>query len=163
MGCHTWCYKRLNITDEIREEYKKQALAHVNYYLDKEYLKDASSFKDDPKFIPEMEEMIRLISSEGVAEKIQNNHIPTIMEWMCNWQIHQIEENYYSTEGTPHDPFRVYGYPEGHWYDAKSLIDFLKSYDQELIIDPDGNKGVTPKLKATIKKLFKTVDMIDFG
>jgi len=158
MGCHTWCYKRLNITDEVKKQYQQSALEEVKYFIDRAYVNDYSK-----KDILETDKFRDSIIEEGVLEKIQNGDLDTIMEWIPSYAIMHINSDYYDSTGMPHDPFRVSGYPEGHWYDADSLINFLREYDQKEIEDPDGNIGLTSKLEEVIRELFKTVDMIDFG
>ena len=158
MGCHTWCYKRLNLTDEVKKQYQQSALEEVKYFIDREYVDDYSK-KDIDKTDKFRDSLIK----EGVLDKILNGDLDTIMEWIPGFSISKFDDSYYDSSEMPHDPFRVYGYPEGYWYDADSLINFLREYDQEKIEDPDGNVGFTTKLEEIIRELFKTVDMIDFG
>lgn len=158
MGCHTWCYKRLNLTDEVKRQYQQSALEEVKYFIDREYTNDFSK-----KDIAETDKFRDSIIKEGVLDKILKGDLDTIMEWKAGYLISKIGDSYYDSDEMPHDPFRVSGYPEGHWYDADSLINFLREYDQEKIEDPDGNVGLTSKLEEVIRELFKTVDMIDFG
>ena len=158
MGCHTWCYKRLNLTNEVKRQYQQSALEEVKYFIDRDYVNYYSK-----KDILETDKFRDSIIEEGVLEKIQNGDLDTIMEWKAGYSILKFDDSYYDSDEMPHDPFRVSGYPEGHWYDADSLINFLREYDQEKIEDPDGNVGLTSKLEEVIRELFKTVDMIDFG
>ena len=63
-----------------------------------------------------------------------------------------------------HDKFRVYGYPEEIFYDAQTLIEFLKNYDQKMI-GVKGPTGFNTDIENVIKEFFDTYPngMVYFG
>lgn len=181
MGCHTWFYNNLNnMPLEHYEHIKKKIINNIrNYWImnvsKEEFIKET---QEDIKANPENIIYKKMLTDgyyENVVKKY-NSHLDllnkksgiTSLKEVLKDHYHVIEINnnlfYNLSDFGFHDKFRVYGYPEEIFYDARTLIEFLKNYDQNMI----GSKepyGINIDIENIIHDFFNTYSngVIYFG
>lgn len=182
MGCHTWFYNNIN---NIPDNHKKHIKEKLINDISKFWIMNVSK----EEFIKEIQECIKehpedLFYKQMLKDGYYENEIIKYNECLNNLRNNELDDNcfksilkdyyfninindelfYHLSEFGWHDNFRVYGYPEEIFYDAKTLIEFLKNYNQDKIgiTKPYGFNSDIEKL---IYKFFEEFPngIIEFG
>lgn len=181
MGCHTWFYNNIvNMPVNHKEHIKEKLIKDISGFWimntsKEEFIKEIQeSITDDPK-----DQFYKLMLKDGYYEDqikkynkyldilhndIDINSLKLILD-DCHSVKHIKDKFFYClTDFGWHDNFRIYGYPEEVFYDAKTLIEFLKKYEQSMI----GSKepyGFNSDIEKIIYEFFDTYPngMIRFG
>lgn len=143
MGCHTWFYKKIEVS---KEEIYDNVLFELNSskaFYDRMIIGDIDEdlLEAYPEWTPEfgeyhkklLERQIRIVES-GICEKAvyrRYNH-PEGITVCIDGKGHYITSN-----GMPHDLFRKYGYPEDKLFSYKETLDYIYDKSNECELDYD--------------------------
>lgn len=181
MGCHTWFYNNIdNMPKEHIPSIKEKLITDINGYWimntsKEDFIKEIKENIVADESFAYLKEMLKDGYFESNVSKykkyldILNNDtdIDSFNSVVKDCYFCQEIDNvtyYCLTQFGWHDKFRVYGYPEEIFYDAQTLIDFLKNYDQKMI-GPDGSTGFNTDIENIIKEFFDKYPngMVQFG
>lgn len=181
MGCHTWFYNKIdNMPKEHISSIKEKLITDINGYWimntsKEDFIKEIKENIAADESFAYLKEMLKDGYFESQVSKykkyldILNNDtdIDSFNSVVKDCYFCQEIDNvtyYCLTQFGWHDKFRVYGYPEEIFYDAQTLIDFLKNYDQKMI-GPDKSTGFNTDIENIIKEFFNKYPngMVQFG
>lgn len=166
MGCHTWCYKKVDITiEEAREIWIKNAKKHIERWT--EITNDPNHEMRQEDAYPEWDQEYcenHLRISKEQLERVENGIGDKKVETMVMRQqpelsIYLGKGKFYIEEGT-HDPFRIYGYPTDRLYSYEETLAYIKKYEKEKSVKVElYNDG------KTLKKFWENNPdgLIEFG
>ena len=171
MGCHTWFYRKLNVEEEeilpaVIELFEDNIKFWNNYLYDKnslgdylEVIQETYPEIDDEyakKSITICERKIRMITNGLCKEAVRNKYcesLKSVTRYMTG-------KGFFISQGTTHDVFRKYGYPEDTLFSYEETINYIEDIKNECHL------YIT--LEETKEKLKNFWDMhpdgmIDFG
>lgn len=170
MGCHTWFYNNIdNMPKEHMSGIKENLITSINGYWilntsKEDFIKEIKENIDVDTSFEYLKEMLKDGYYESQVSKYKkyldilndDTDIDSFKSVVKDcYHCHEIDNvSFYGlTQFGWHDKFRVYGYPEEIFYDAQSLIDFLKNYDQKMI-GIKGPTGFNTDIENIIKEFF---------
>lgn len=130
MGCHTWCYKRVDRSiEEARTIWIKEQIKLISKWLkildnpndtlriaygwNKEYCENS--------LVVSIRQLI--VVQKGLCNKAVMNRQPEL-------SIYIEGKGFFIEEGT-HNPFRIYGYPNDLLFSFDECIEYIKKYEKE--------------------------------
>lgn len=169
MGCHTWCYRKIELSPDSLDEWKTrvrkildtsltlnvQDWCKTNFDIDlnsSEYSEELGDIKEDFKWFQSRADdddfMIRIYEGDlkalsEISESIKlHPEDPEEEYWNYIFKITPQGDVYlYDNDNIlSFAPFRVLDYPEGFWTDSKSLIEFLETSYKDSLYDQNKNK-----------------------
>lgn len=170
MGCHTWCYRKIEVSyeeakEKVLEVYKESFKTYLNWInnpLDMEYLNLLSVYPEYTyDYIYEQNEITfrkigiieKGLCKEAVMHKFAQ-YSEEIMEYIPG-------KGMYVEVGGYHDLFRKYGYPEDKLFSLQESLDYINNPDNKCDIYDDGNYSTVKYLNEFWSKY--PDGMIDFG
>ena len=181
MGCHTWFWNNIdNMPKEHMSSIKEKLITDINGYWilntsKEDFIKEIKENIDADESFAYLKEMLKDGYFESQVSKykkyldILNNDtdIDSFNSVVKDCNFCQEVDNvsfYCLTQFGWHDRFRVYGYQEEIFYDAQTLIDFLKNYDQKMIGTKEPT-GFNTDIENIIKEFFDKYPngMVYFG
>jgi hypothetical protein len=156
MGCHTWFYNNIdNMPKEHMSSIKENLITSISGYWilntsKEDCIKEIKENIDVDTSFDYLKEMLKDGYYESQVSKYKKyldilnddtdiDSFKSVVKDCYHCQEIDNVSFYGLTQFGWHDKFRVYGYPEEIFYDAQTIIDFLKNYDQKMI----GIKGPT--------------------
>jgi hypothetical protein len=141
MGCHTWFYKKVDLTlDEFYEKEIKSVKKDLNYSLktqekvDKlginEYLKQNPNSPWEVKDLRNLHYDIN--NTKYVLSVLESRtlNLNDYLEDTFSYYVY-IEGKGFYVDTDYHDLFRIYGYPEDKLFSLKETLDFITKYEKE--------------------------------
>lgn len=142
MGCHTWCYRKIEISEnEVRNQVIEQFKSSIDFYnkMIKGKLDD-NIIEYYPEWTPEygkyhkkIEERRLHIVELGLCSiavmnryRYDNSFNPT--------QYIKGKGMFVSDDKVPHDMFRIYGYPTIKLWSLKETMSFIKDNDDKITV-----------------------------
>lgn len=138
MGCHTWFYKKIEVTEkEVKENVTDYLKGEIDFYdklINRREEIDADILEAYPewtvefgqKYKPILERQLRMIEKGLCRVAMYNKY--KISDYN---NIHYFDKDkctmYVSTDSLPHDTFRVTGYPEDRLYSLEDTLNFLET------------------------------------
>lgn len=171
MGCHTWFYNNIdNMPKEHMSSIKENLITSINGYWilntsKEDFIKEIKENIDVDTSFAYLKEMLKDGYYESQVSKYKKyldilnddttdiDSFKSVVKDCYHCQDIDNVSFYGLTQFGWHDKFRVYGYPEEIFYDAQTLIDFLKNYDQKMI-GIKGPTGFNADIENIIKEFF---------
>lgn len=171
MGCHTWFYNNIdNMPKEHMSSIKENLITSINGYWilntsKEDFIKEIKENIDVDTSFEYLKEMLKDGYYESQVSKYKKyldilnddttdiDSFKSVVKDCYHCQDIDNVSFYGLTQFGWHDKFRVYGYPEEIFYDAQTLIDFLKNYDQKMI-GTKGPTGFNTDIENIIKEFF---------
>ena len=171
MGCHTWFWNNIdNMPKEHMLSIKENLITSINGYWilntsKEDFIKEIKENIDVDTSFEYLKEMLKDGYYESQVSKYKKyldilnddttdiDSFKSVVKDCYHCQDIDNVSFYGLTQFGSHDKFRVYGYPEEIFYDAQTLIDFLKNYDQKLI-GIKGPTGFNTDIENIIKEFF---------
>ena len=170
MGCHTWCYRKIEISyeeakEKVLETYKESFMTYTNWInnpLDMEYLNMLSVYSEYTyDYIYEQQQvlnrLIRVVNKGLCKEAVMHkfaSHSEEIMVYIPGKGMYVEVDGY-------HDLFRKYGYPETQLFSLQESLDYIKDPENHCVVYDDGDFSSVKYLKEFWTKY--PDGMIDFG
>ena len=192
MGCHTWPYRKIALTDEQVQEIKTEALKKVNEYLsstdetlsadydkvDKELFDKFGEHLDCTleEFGEDVKWWKDRIINQHIKEKFENNDFTGVSDFvdMSKYNVEEKDRfigvlfykgNWYEPITKYTDMFRVRDYPDDKFIDPYELIKWLKTRDVYRYEGNESINGVDEVLEKKIIDAFNETEglLFEFG
>lgn len=192
MGCHTWPYRKIALTDEQVQEIKTEALKNVNKYLNStDETLSADYDKVDKELFDKfgvhldctLEEFGKgvkwwkdCIINHHIKERFENNDFTGVSNFvdMSKYNVEEKDRfigvlfykgNWYEPITKYTDMFRISGYPEDKFIDPYELIKWLKTRDVYRYEGNESINGVDEVLEKKIIDAFNETEglLFEFG
>ena len=166
MGCHTWFNNRLdNISEKDLNKLKENTLERIKEQRilksdsHKDWVETVTKWHIDPdtkrEFISEdfwKKRRKHVLWAKSVLESDDPN-LNSVLNVLKEFGGLVYDDAYDLAKMGWHDKFRVYGYPDGIFNNAKEAIKFLKEYNQDYI-EYKKKKGYCDEIGEIITNFF---------
>jgi hypothetical protein len=181
MGCHTWFYKKIEVTeDQVREDVTKYLKREIDFYdrlvnnrdgIDKDLLETYPEWTKEYGLYhkPIYERRLRIIEKGLCKLAMYYKYKSTKLGGVYHFDKHTCTM-YVSTDSLPHDTFRRGGYPEDKLLSLEDTLKYLEDNDDIIyytstIFDKTDRNILKDKSIERLKKFWNEYPegMIDFG